>query len=201
MALRSEQEVALRHRQHLRGFADQQLSIGADFVGFGVHFNPRQRIVQHHVALADATAALHRDEFARETERLRPAAIRERGLTDEREAGAADGAALARLRLGGGAEKVEFLLSLPDADEVVQALAPDEFALLVAEVGLNDAPELLALASPRQMQATVDLDGWQGGELDGVRVLASNSQSTTLVIMRGPSARSMSATMCGGSPL
>jgi hypothetical protein len=81
-----------------------------------------------------------------------------------------DGSVLARLRLGGGAEKVDFLLALPDAEEVVQALAPDEFALLVAEVGLNDAPELVALASPRQLQATVDLDAWHDGELDGMTV-------------------------------
>ncbi len=33
---RSEQEVALRHRQHARGLADEQLAVGAHLVGLGV---------------------------------------------------------------------------------------------------------------------------------------------------------------------
>ncbi len=73
------------------------------------------------------------------------------------------------LRLGAEAsrDKVEFLLTLPDTRRAVQALAPDEFALLIQEVGLEDCGELLALASPRQLQTCVDLDAWQGDELDG----------------------------------
>ena len=71
-----------------------------------------------------------------------------------------------RFLRGTGEEKLDLVLSLPDPLRAVQALAPEEFVLLVKEIGLTDSAELLSLASPRQLQATVDLDAWLGGELD-----------------------------------
>lgn len=71
-----------------------------------------------------------------------------------------------RFLRGTGEEKLDLVLSLPDPARAVQAMAPEEFVFLIKEIGLNDAGDLLTLASPRQLQATIDLDGWLGSELD-----------------------------------
>ncbi len=71
-----------------------------------------------------------------------------------------------RFLRGTGDEKLDLILSLPDPARAVQAMAPEEFVLLIKEIGLTDAGDLLALASPRQLQATLDLDAWVSGELD-----------------------------------
>ena len=42
-ASRSEQEIALRHRQHARRLARQQLAVGAHFVGLRIDVDLRQR--------------------------------------------------------------------------------------------------------------------------------------------------------------
>ncbi len=72
---------------------------------------------------------------------------------------------------GDGAARLELLLDQPDPAAVVQALPPQDFAWLVRDVGENDAPELLALASPRQLQAVVDFSAWRGPGLHGDAVL------------------------------
>lgn len=71
-----------------------------------------------------------------------------------------------RFLRGTGDEKLDLVLSLPDPARAVQAMAPEEFVLLVKDVGLGDAADLLALASPRQLQACLDLDAWGNGELE-----------------------------------
>ncbi len=71
-----------------------------------------------------------------------------------------------RFLRGTGDEKLDLILSLPDPARAVQAMAPEEFVLLIKEIGLNDAGDLLSLASPRQLQASLDLDAWLAGELD-----------------------------------
>lgn len=65
-----------------------------------------------------------------------------------------------------GAEKLEWLLALPDARASVQALPAEELVFLLDAIGLADAGELLALASARQLQAAVDLDVWRGDRVD-----------------------------------
>ncbi len=65
-----------------------------------------------------------------------------------------------------GASKLEWLLSLPEPRATLQALPAEEFALLLDEIGLADSGELFELASPRQLQAAVDLLAWQGDTLD-----------------------------------
>ncbi|GEM_PF-2706149 len=71
---------------------------------------------------------------------------------------------LARLgttwQLRTGNEKLDFLLSLPDPEATVQALACEEFVFLAKDIGNSDCAALLTLASPEQLQATVDLDAW-----------------------------------------
>ena len=70
-----------------------------------------------------------------------------------------------------GEAKLALLLDLPQPAAVVQALAPDDFVWLVQDIGENEAPELLALASPRQLQALVDLAAWGDDELDSCALL------------------------------
>ena len=65
-----------------------------------------------------------------------------------------------------GNEKLNFLLSLPDPEATIQALAQEEFVFLAKDIGTADSAALLTLASPGQLQATVDLDGWRLDRMD-----------------------------------
>ncbi len=65
-----------------------------------------------------------------------------------------------------GAEKLDLLLDLTDPKGTVQALACEEFVFLIKDIGLVDAGPLMSLASPRQLQATIDMDGWRGDSID-----------------------------------
>jgi len=53
------------------------------------------------------------------------------------------------------------LLDEPDLPVAVRRLEPVVFDRLVRHVGLEDAPELLALATPEQLSAVLDADLWQ----------------------------------------
>jgi hypothetical protein len=53
-----EQEVALGHGEGGGGFAGEEGSVGADFVGFGVYLDVRGGAVVDHAALADAGAGV-----------------------------------------------------------------------------------------------------------------------------------------------
>jgi hypothetical protein len=55
-----KKEVALGHRKHRHRITCQDLPISFYHIGFRIHVNGRQRIVQLHIALADAAAFLHR---------------------------------------------------------------------------------------------------------------------------------------------
>src|ERR1044071_3839890 len=80
------------------------------------------------------------------------------------------GGTLARLRAQlaapRGARKIDALLSADDAQAAVAALAPNEIYELVHEVGFEDASDLIALATPAQIQGCFDLDGWNKDQLD-----------------------------------
>ncbi|HEU0036877.1 MAG TPA: DUF6178 family protein [Kofleriaceae bacterium] len=77
---------------------------------------------------------------------------------------------LARLRaqLAGprGYRRIDALLSADDAEAAVASLAPNEVFELVHEVGFEDAQDLIALATPQQIQGCFDLDGWNKDQLD-----------------------------------
>jgi len=75
-------------------------------------------------------------------------------------------AALARAR---GARRLDELLADPQAPQLVPALPALDVYYLVQEVGLDSAAELLAMASPEQVQAFFDLDVWRGHELEPER--------------------------------
>lgn len=71
-------------------------------------------------------------------------------------------AALDRAR---GKQRRDFLLAQPDAEALVAELPITEFHTIVTDVGLEDSKELLALATPEQVQGMVDLDVWRGDDL------------------------------------
>ena len=77
---------------------------------------------------------------------------------------------LARLRaqLAGprGYRRIDALLSADDAESAIAALSPNEVFELVHEVGFEDAQDLIALATPSQIQGCIDLDGWNKDQLD-----------------------------------
>ncbi|MEO8700688.1 MAG: DUF6178 family protein [Kofleriaceae bacterium] len=77
---------------------------------------------------------------------------------------------LARLRaqLAGprGYRRIDALLSSDDAEAAVASLAPNEVFELVHEVGFEDAQDLIALATPTQIQGCFDLDAWNKDQLE-----------------------------------
>ncbi|HUQ03811.1 MAG TPA: DUF6178 family protein [Kofleriaceae bacterium] len=78
--------------------------------------------------------------------------------------GVHDAGPLARLRaqLAGprGARRVDALLSAPDPVAAVASLSVTEIYELVSEVGLDDASELVHLATPEQVRGCLDLEVW-----------------------------------------
>lgn len=72
-------------------------------------------------------------------------------------------AALARARR---TRKADALLEEPDAAQLVPHLPVQELYYAIKEVGLADAQELVALATPEQIQGFVDLDVWERDHLD-----------------------------------
>ncbi|MDB4965049.1 MAG: hypothetical protein JWN44_738 [Myxococcales bacterium] len=72
-------------------------------------------------------------------------------------------AALARARRG---HKADAILSEPNAEKLVPTLPVQELYYAIKEVGLADAADLVALASPAQIQGFVDLDVWDKDQLD-----------------------------------
>jgi len=72
-------------------------------------------------------------------------------------------AALARARRG---RKADAIISEPDAAKLVPSLPVQELYYAIKEVGLADAAELVALATPQQVQGFVDLDAWERDHLD-----------------------------------
>lgn len=66
-------------------------------------------------------------------------------------------------------ERVRALLNAPNPDELIPAIDVQSFHALVQEAGLDEAWELLALATPEQLVAFVDLDAWKEDALDSAR--------------------------------
>jgi hypothetical protein len=76
-------------------------------------------------------------------------------------------AALARARR---TRRADALLAERDAARLVPSLPVQELYYAIQEVGLADAHELVALASPEQVRGMVDLDVWQRDRLDEERL-------------------------------
>src|SRR6185437_2737081 len=76
-------------------------------------------------------------------------------------------AALARARRG---RRAEAILAEPEAARLVPLLPVQELYYAIEEVGLADAGELVALASPEQVQGLIDLDAWERDHLDEAKM-------------------------------
>jgi hypothetical protein len=76
-------------------------------------------------------------------------------------------AALARARLH---RRADALIAEPDAARLVPRLPMQELYFAIQEVGLADAHELVALASPEQLQGFLDLDAWERDQFDSSRM-------------------------------
>jgi len=68
-------------------------------------------------------------------------------------------------------ERLEALVSAPDARELVQSIPADELYSTIAEVGLADSTELVHLASPEQFQALLDLGAWSKDRIEARRAI------------------------------
>jgi len=60
------------------------------------------------------------------------------------------------------ARRAELLTLVPFPEEVVPQIPEAEFCFTIKAIGLSDAPWLLEYATPEQIVACVDLDGWTG---------------------------------------
>ena len=60
-----------------------------------------------------------------------------------------------------GRKKVDALLDAPDPRALVRSLPAEDLYFTLKEVGLDDAEELVTLASPAQFRSFVDLDCWR----------------------------------------
>jgi hypothetical protein len=69
-------------------------------------------------------------------------------------------------------KRVEMLLADPQAAALVPRIAVEDLYYLVRGIGLEDATEVLQLASPEQVQGFLDLDLWERDRLSTPRVLA-----------------------------
>jgi len=75
-------------------------------------------------------------------------------------------AALARARTS---RRAEALLELPNAEAIVPTLPVQDLYYVIKEVGLADAHDLLALASPAQVRGFLDFDVWEREKLATAR--------------------------------
>jgi Family of unknown function (DUF6178) len=69
-----------------------------------------------------------------------------------------------KLQAPRGVRRIDALLAEDDAAAAVAALSPSDVFALVHEVGFEDAGDLIALATPAQLQGCLDFDGWDKDE-------------------------------------
>jgi hypothetical protein len=77
----------------------------------------------------------------------------------------------ARLARGRAGHRIDALLSASDPAAEVCALSIPEIYFLIAEVGLADAYELVALATPEQIQGCFDLEVWDRDRVQNEAVM------------------------------
>ncbi|ORJ62972.1 DUF6178 family protein [Geothermobacter hydrogeniphilus] len=65
-----------------------------------------------------------------------------------------------------GRRQYDLLIEAADMQQLVQRMPMQELYLLIRELGAEDVLELLALATPEQINGFIDLDCWQGDLLD-----------------------------------
>jgi hypothetical protein len=67
-------------------------------------------------------------------------------------------------------KRLDRIIERKDAMKVVRSLPVQDLFATIREVGVEDALEVLELASPRQVQAFLDLDGWKADRVDPAAV-------------------------------
>ncbi len=68
---------------------------------------------------------------------------------------------LEQLRTLPALQQIDLLLNSPQGGELVRHMPSHELYLLLREIGLEDAQEVLGLASPSQFEAFLDMDCWK----------------------------------------
>jgi len=63
-----------------------------------------------------------------------------------------------------GKQKLDLILSAPDPAQLVRALPPQELYFALLDIGPEDAPEVVAMASPEQFRHLVDMSVWRGSD-------------------------------------
>lgn len=71
----------------------------------------------------------------------------------------------------GGRRKYDLLIESAEARELLQQLPAQEVFLLARELGAEDVPELVAMASAEQITAIIDLDCWNADQFDQDKAL------------------------------
>ena len=69
-------------------------------------------------------------------------------------------------------KRLDALLEFPDSAGAVRRVPAEDLYLSIAEVGLDDASDIVQLASPSQFRTFVDLAGWRKDRLSPADVLA-----------------------------
>lgn len=70
------------------------------------------------------------------------------------------------LRQVGAKKKLHLLLDAADGEELLALLPPQDLFLMARELGVDQIPELLTMASPEQWTALFDFDCWHGDSFD-----------------------------------
>jgi len=63
-----------------------------------------------------------------------------------------------------GKQKLDLILSVPDPQQLVSSLPPEELYFALLDIGPDDAAELVAMASPEQFRHFVDMSAWHGAD-------------------------------------
>src|SRR5262245_10936665 len=78
---------------------------------------------------------------------------------------------IVQLERVGAKTRQQLLLSSQNSLPLTRALSSEKLFYTLKEIGLTDAVDLLALASPEQVRDMVDLDCWRKDALDDRRLL------------------------------
>ena len=82
---------------------------------------------------------------------------------------------IARLEQIDARTRQQLILSSGHSFDLVRSLSSEKLFYTLKEIGLSDAVDLLALASPEQTRDMIDLDCWRKDALDDRRLLSSTS--------------------------
>lgn len=84
------------------------------------------------------------------------------------------------LRRAGSRQKVRLLIEVADGEELLALLPPQDLFLMARELGPDQIPELLGMATPEQWTTLFDFDCW-----DGDRFAARNARNWLAVLLDG----------------